>query len=560
MVEEALRQKRLGRREEEKQEEVKGEKRIRIRIRKALKMTTPLVRIVDAWFTRAGAFVTAGKSPRPVFSAPLSLTLHPKTRLAVVGDSAKTDLLAVLANRFVAHPVAARKFPASLTDTRFRTELLRFVNNGSWGHGANDSSGGFTHLSSRYEFFKDLEVDEIVQEFIANRSYNSNTDFDKDRVHRLVQMLHLTGLQGRFITMLSSGQFRRARIAKELYKEPSVLCIDDPFLGLDPYATATVDDVLRKTALDPHLKTTLVLGLRVQDDIPEWIDGVVIVDEHGIKKKGKKDDLLGDLARAKNEFHERHIRLQKQIEEKLASAGASLQSHAHNGGSNIIEMKNMSIRYKGVPTIKDLNWTVKEGEKWHIRGRNGSGKTTLLSLVTLDHPQSWNRSIKVFGVERAPGKVNYFDTNKYIGFTSPELHAIYPKNHTVFETISTGYIVGSYIPPRENLTAQQTEKIDRFLEVLDLGYLRDVKFSAIPVSKQKLVLLLRAIINNPKILILDEALSAMTDEDVIKGKALVDQLNTTCLVIGHVDEEIPKCDKYIVVNGARHGVYEIGDV
>lgn len=549
--------------EEQQQQDEEGRPEEAAEVQEVVTMSAALVRIVDAWFTRAGGLVTAGKSPRPVFSEAVSFTLHAKTRLAVVGGSAKTDLLGVLANQFVGHPVAARTFPASLRDAGFRTELLRFVNNGSWGHGAHDTSGGFTHLSSRYEFFKDLEVDEVVEEFIADQSYNSNTGFDRDRVHRLVQMLHLAGLQGRFITTLSNGQFRRARIAKELYKEPSVLCIDDPFLGLDPVATATVDDVLRTTASDPRLKTTLVLGLRVQDDIPEWIDDVVLVDEHGIQAQGKKADLLEDLARVKHEFHARHVRLQKQVQEKLAAAGATLRSRTHGGsspGSTIVEMNNVNIRYKGVSTIKDLNWTVREGEKWHIRGRNGSGKTTLLSLITLDHPQSWNRSIKVFGVERAPGKVNYFDTNKYIGFTSPELHALYPKNHTVFETISTGYVVGSYIPPRENMTAQQAEKIDSFLEMLDLAYLRDVKFSAIPVSKQKLVLLLRAIINDPKILILDEALSAMTDEDVIKGKALVDQLNTTCLVIGHVDEEVPKCDKYIVVNGARHGVYEIGDV
>lgn len=526
--------------------------------------TTPLVRIVDAWFTRSANLITKGKNPRPVFSSPLNFTLQPKTKLAVVGDSSKTDFLGVLANKFISHPVSSRTYPASLKDTAFRTELLRFVNNGSWGHGAHDSSGGFTHLSSRYEFFKDLEVDEIVQEFIADQSYNSNTCFDKEKVNSLVKMLNLIGLQGRFITTLSNGQFRRARIAKALYKEPSILCIDDPFLGLDPFATNTVNEVLKKTASDPGLKTTLVIGLRVQDDIPDWVEDIVIVNHHGIQKQGKKKDLLADLTKLKNDFHEKHLTMQRQIQKKLEEYTDCLKDNENGAtgrvGENIIEMKNVNICYKGVPAIKDLNWTVKEGEKWHIRGRNGSGKTTLLSLITLDHPQSWNRSIKVFGVERAPGKVNYFDTNKCIGFTSPELHALYPKNHTVFETISTGYIVGSYIPPRDNLTQQQAKKIDNFLEMLDLGYLRDVKFEDIPVSKQKLVLLLRAIINSPRILILDEALSAMTDEDVIKGKCLVDQLNTTCLIIGHVQEEVPKCDKYIVVNGARHGVYEIGDV
>lgn len=524
-------------------------------------MATPLVRIVDSWFTRSSQVVLKGKNPRPVFSSRINFTLFPKSKIAVVGDSSKTDFLAILANKFVSHPANSRTYPASLKDTQFKTELLRFVNNGSWGHGAHDSSGGFTHISSRYEFFKDFEVDELVQEFIADQSYNSNIPYDKSKIDKLIKMLNLIGLQGQFITTLSNGQFRRARIAKELYREPSILCIDDPFLGLDPVATKTVNNVLKKTASDEDIKTTIVIGLRVQDDVPDWIEDVVIIDETGIKKSGKKVELLNDLNNLKNEFYEKHELMKTQIQNKLNLSSQLNSSTTLNPNNKVIEMNNVNIKYKGVPIIKDLNWEVKEGEKWHIRGRNGSGKTTLLSLITLDHPQSWNRSIKVFGVERAPGKVNYFDTNKYIGFTSPELHALYPKHHTVFQTISTGYIVGSYIPPSiESLKPEQINKIENFLEMLNLSYLKDVKFGDIPVSKQKLVLLLRAIINDPKILILDEALSAMIDEDVIKGKCLVDQLNTTCLIIGHVDDEVPKCDKYIVVNGARHGVYEIGNV
>lgn len=523
----------------------------------------PLVKLLEAWFLRNTPVAAIGKQPMPVFSSPVSFILNPKQRLAIVGDTSKTDFLSVLANKYVAEPLHSRSYPASLKDPKFKTELLRFVNNGSWGHGASNSSGGFTHLSSRYEFFKDLEVDEIVENFIADRSYNSNIEYSKEKISKLIHNLNLVGLQGQFITTLSNGQFRRARIAKELYREPAILCIDDPFLGLDPFATNTVNDVLKKTSFDENNKTTIVLGFRVQDEVPKWIEHVVIVNQTGIVKQGTRDELLYDLERLQDDFHRKHNQLENKLranfgQQRKPSNREVLQGNKSN--SPIIEMKNTNISYKGKPIIKDLNWTVREGEKWHIRGRNGSGKTTLLSLITLDHPQSWNRTIKVFGVERAPGKVNYFDTNKYIGFTSPELHAIYPKDHTVFETISTGFVVGSYIRPRDNLTAEQVTKINHYLTLLDISQLKDEIFGDIPVSKQKLVLLVRAIINDPRIVILDEALSAMVDEDVIKGKILIDNLDATCLVIGHVEEEVPKCNKYILLNDAKRGHYEIGNV
>ena len=526
-----------------------------------------LVQLVDAWFLRSATWKAAGKAPtnadpRPVFSTALNFNLSKKAKLAVIGDYPKTDFLAVLANHYTAHPVGSRTFPASLNDATFKTKLLRFVNNGSWGHGAHDSSGGFTHLSSRYEFFKDLEVDELVSDFIADRSYNSNVKYDRGKVEKLIHGLNLIGLQGQFITTLSNGQFRRARIAKELYAEPALLCIDDPFLGLDPVATQTVNHVLQKTSCDEDIKTTVVVGLRSQDDVPEWIEDVVIVNDIGIIKQGKRADLLADLKKLKSDFAEKHELLEQKITNNITSS--AIFSKGNNNPLNhtpIIEMKNTNIMYKGVPIIKDLTWTVKAGEKWHIRGRNGSGKTTLLSLITLDHPQSWNRSISVFGVERKPGKVNYFDTNKYIGFTSPELHALYPRHHTLFQTISTGYIVGSYIPPTvEQLGADKVKKIRDYMKLVGLDGQEELEFGDVHVSTQKLVLLLRAIINDPKILILDEALSSMTDDDLIKGKCLIDRLNTTCLVIGHVDNEVPRCDRYILVNGARKGIYEIGDV
>lgn len=537
------------------------------------KVKSALVQLSDVWFTRSGGSIFSTKNNylkptnnnngdiRPVFSSSINYTLNPKSRVAVIGDYPKTDFLSVLTNKFISHPINSRTYPSSLNDPFFKTELLRFVNNGSWGHGAHDSTGGFTHLSSRYEFFKDYEIDEIVENFISNQSYNSNIEFNKDKINYLIKNLNLVGLQGQFLTTLSNGQFRRARIAKSLYSEPSLLCIDDPFLGLDPVATKTVDNILMKTSHDENIKTTIVIGLRNQDDIPEWIDEVVIVNETGIVKSGRRLDLLDDLNSLKRNFNEKHKILEDRISKNMGKIKKLEQNNLIESTESVVEMNNTTVSYKNKPIIKDLTWNVKNGEKWHIRGRNGSGKTTLLSLITLDHPQSWNKSIKVFGIERSPGKVNYFDTNKFIGFTSPELHALYPKKHTVFQTISTGYIVGSYIPPTiEELGNEKVNRISQFLKLIEIDNLKDFKFGEIHVSKQKLVLLIRSIINNPKILILDEALSAMTDEDLIKGKCLIDQLNTTCLIIGHVENEIPKCNKYILVNDAKRGKYEIGDV
>lgn len=106
-----------------------------------------LVRLADAWFLRnAGPGAAKGGlnavEARPVFNSGLNFTLSPKAKVAVVGDYPKTDFLGVLANKFTVNPIGSRSFPASLNDSSFKTKLLRFVNNGNWGHGAHDASGG----------------------------------------------------------------------------------------------------------------------------------------------------------------------------------------------------------------------------------------------------------------------------------------------------------------------------------------------------------------------------------------------------------------------------------
>ncbi|KAG7721113.1 hypothetical protein KL949_000845 [Ogataea haglerorum] len=250
-------------------------------------------------------------------------------------------------------------------------------------------------------------------------------------------MVDLKGFEQKYITTLSNGQFRRARIARSLYGKPDLLMVDDPFLGLDPAAKKTVSRVLEHTGAP----TTVCLGLKLEDEIPEWIEKVAIVDHTGIVESGNRTDLAGALNSVRTAHREQQQQMKSQLE---AKSYHPQEQTSERSETPLLEMSDVNVVYRGKPALKNLNWVVRDGEKWHIRGKNGSGKTTLLSLITLDHPQAWNKQIKMNGVPRATGKTNYFDTNKQIGLTSPELHAIFPKHLTVEQAISTGYQTGKW--------------------------------------------------------------------------------------------------------------------
>lgn len=87
--------------------------------------------------------------------------------------------------------------------------------------------------------------------------------------------------------------------------------------------------------------------------------------------------------------------------------------------------------------MKDLDWTVKCGEKWALSGENGSGKSTLLSLVCADNPQSYACDITLFGRKRGSGE-SIWEIKKHIGYVSPEMHRAYLKNLPAIDIVASG--------------------------------------------------------------------------------------------------------------------------
>ncbi|GME94056.1 unnamed protein product [[Candida] boidinii] len=332
-----------------------------------------------------------------VFKNPIDFIINKNEKWCIIGDE-KYNFLRIIKGDFFlfnssngsgngnGNGNSIREYPIKLQDSKFNIDLLKFVNNnyGKSAFGSN-TNGGFTHLGARYEFFKDFEIDENLVNFIINKSYNSrDKSIDETKLNYLLSNLKLFELKDKFINSLSNGQFRRARICKSLYSHPNLLLIDDPFLGLDPIAKELVSNVLNNSVSSiegGNLIDGLCIGLRIQDDIPEWIENVAIVNKDGLFKKGHKLELTNDLQKLKDEYHDRNFQIQSKIIKEFQpslinnSGGGSnnnstLSTDAKN--ENIIEMNGVDVIYKGKHIIKDLKWQVKNGEKWHIRGKNGS--------------------------------------------------------------------------------------------------------------------------------------------------------------------------------------------
>jgi molybdate transport system ATP-binding protein len=205
-----------------------------------------------------------------------------------------------------------------------------------------------------------------------------------------------------------------------------------------------------------------------------------------------------------------------------------------------IGMKAVNIQYGQTTIIQRLDWQVRKGEAWALSGPNGAGKSTLLSLVTADNPQAYAQNLVLFDRKRGSGE-SIWDIKRRIGYVSPELHLYFKEGGDVFSVVASGLFdtLGLF----KKLSDRQAEQVDGCLEVLGLSQIRDRNFQQISSGEQRMVLLARALVKNPPLLILDEPCQGLDVRQIQLIKELINFLinrgETTLVYVSHYASDIP---------------------
>ena len=188
-----------------------------------------------------------------------------------------------------------------------------------------------------------------------------------------------------------------------------------------------------------------------------------------------------------------------------------------------------------------MNWKFCEGENWAILGPNGAGKSTLVKLITGDHPQAYANHIRLFGRRRGSGE-SIWDVKRHIGLISSELQTRYRQGIQVIAVIRSGFFdsVGLY----RRCSAAQEDLADRWLANIGLEDKRSLPFDRLSYGERRLVLLARAMVKAPRLLVMDEPCQGLDPENRKQILSLVDQIcrrgTTHLLYITHLPEEIPQ--------------------
>ena len=349
---------------------------------------------------------------------------------------------------------------------------------------------------------------------------------------KLIDKFNIGEIINKRLIFLSSGELRKMQIFKSLLTEPELLIIDNPYIGLDAESRDIINHMLANLSKQQELQVILVLSN--PNEIPNWINKVIPVIGKICNTKYLREVFFEKTELLATMFPETVHKI-----DKLPCNDIDDDKCEY---TNAIIMKNVSVRYFTKQILKDVDWTVKRGEKWALLGKNGCGKSTLLSLVCGDNPQRYANDITLFDRKRGSGE-SIWEIKRNIGYLSPDMHTYYQENIPCIDVVASGFFdtIGLYRKPND----EQRKLAKRWLTVFNAEHLAERSFLQISYGEQRLILLTRVFVKTPSLVILDEPLHGLDAGKKILAKQVIEKYcsnkKVTLIYVTHYTHEIPEC-------------------
>jgi molybdate transport system ATP-binding protein len=174
----------------------------------------------------------------------------------------------------------------------------------------------------------------------------------------------------------------------------------------------------------------------------------------------------------------------------------------------------------------------------------------LLSIIFADNPQAYSNDIILFDRKRGTGET-IWEIKDMTGFVSPEMHLYFNRNKTCKEIALSGLTENPYRKPE--ITPETLQLVDELFKYFAITRIDSHMFRNVSAGQQNIILLIRALVKNPHMLILDEPFQGLDYASVNRAKLLLDKYcnNRTLIFVSHRDEELPSCinNRFIIEHG-----------
>jgi molybdate transport system ATP-binding protein len=400
-----------------------------------------------------------------------------------------------------------------------------------------------------------------ARDFILRRKRGSAAVEEPARLAELVARLGVTALLDRGVKYLSTGEIRKVLLCRELFREPALLIFDEPYEGLDAATRVVLTEEIERL-VDASLSVAPGAARSQVLIITDRYEHVPRATTHVLHLEDRRVAFAGPRA----EFEARGIpselrRLAQGETEALNQALASTlqeDSPARKSGAleQLVGLRHVTVSYGGRRVLDDVNLVIRRGDHTLVRGPNGCGKTTLLNLINGDNPQLYANDVTVCGLKRGSGE-SVWDVKAQLGQVSYALHVEYAYRcyANLIETVISGFFdsIGLYREPGY----VEISAAERWLSVVGLLDKRAEPFTQLSYGEQRVALILRAVIKQPKLLILDEPCHGLDPRHRSEVLTIADYIgkntSSTLLYVTHDPEEQLACTRQVFEFSAPQG-------
>ncbi|MEQ4673865.1 molybdate ABC transporter ATP-binding protein ModF [Providencia vermicola] len=371
---------------------------------------------------------------------------------------------------------------------------------------------------------------------------------DNEYCLELAARFGIRDLLSRRFKYLSTGETRKVLLCQTLMGNPDLLILDEPFDGLDVYSRSNLSELLYSLS---EKGLTLVLVLNRFDELPDYIENMGVVADCKLTLSGDRESVLANTLISQLQHSEKIKQL------SIPDTEDPTNDEKLDDTTPRIILNNGVISYNDKPILHGLTWHVNPGEHWQIIGENGAGKSTLLSLITGDHPQGYSNDLTLFGRRRGSGET-IWDIKRHIGYVSNSIHQEYRVATSVLNVIISGFhdSIGLYQTPSD----RQIQLAYEWLALLGFStQTAQQPFHSLSWGQQRLVLIARALVKHPAMLILDEPLQGLDGLNRLLVLRFIDvmlkQGNTQLLFVTHHQEDAPSCITHRLTFVPENGKY-----
>ena len=321
-------------------------------------------------------------------------------------------------------------------------------------------------------------------------------------------------------------------------RHPPADILEDPFAGLDAATRGLLHRVVARVI---RAGTPVLVATNRAEEIPAATTHLLVIDQHQIIAQGPKRDML-------RLWQERFgVSMARFGKPGCCTLKPSLVRKKLGRGEPLVEFQNVSVKTGRKHILHEVTWTLRDGECWALSGPNGAGKTTLLNLIQGDHPQVYAQNIRLLG-RHTDSTRTLWQMRQRLGWMSPELHQHYPDEWKAIDVVCSGFFntVGLY----EACSRPQRKAARQWLLELGLAVHANELFGELAFGQQRLVLLARAAVKHPRLLILDEPCQGLDATQRRTLLAVVDrvvvQTGASLIFVTHHADESPRCITHLL--------------